>query len=174
MDKHQPVIDAAAVAADDPDETPLLRRASLLFHRTEQVIYVLLGVLLAVTALVALAGAGQLLWEGMVHWAGTETVFEIMDRLLFVLMLIEILYTVRASMRTGALSAEPFLVVALIACIRRILVISLEISKVTKPESWTGESGGLFYAAMTELGVLAGLVVVMVGAIFFVRRMGLN
>ncbi len=155
----------------DPDDTPLLRRASTVFHRTEQVIYVVLGCLLAITALIALAGAGRLLWEGMADWTGTDAVFEIMDRLLFVLMLVEILYTVRASMRTGALSAEPFLVVALIACIRRILVISLEISKITKPENWTGESTGLFNAAMTELGVLGGLVAVMVGAIFFVRRM---
>jgi len=155
----------------DTDDTPLLRSASTVFHRTEQAIYVVLGVLLTVTALIALAGAGKLLWEGMADWTGTDAVFEIMDRLLFVLMLIEILYTVRASMRTGALSAEPFLVVALIACIRRILVISLEISKVTKPENWSSESAPLFNAAMTELGVLGGLVAVMVGAIFFIRRM---
>jgi hypothetical protein len=85
-------------------------------------------------------------------------------------MLIEILYTVRASMQTGALSSEPFLVVGLIACIRRILVISLETSNVTQPAKWTQASQDLFQASMTELGVLAGLVIVMVGAIFFIRK----
>ena len=130
--------------------------------------------MLAVTALVALAGAARLLWLGLQDWTGTEAVFQIMDRLLFVLMLIEILYTVRASMQSGALSSEPFLVVGLIACIRRILVISLETSNVTKPDMWTGANAELFHAAMTELGVLAGLVVVMVGAIYFIRRFRLQ
>jgi hypothetical protein len=110
----------------------------------------------------------------MLDWTGTQAVFEIIDRLLFVLMLIEILYTVRASMRTGALTSEPFLVVGLIACIRRILVISLETSNVTQPDKWTPQSEQLFQAAMIELGVLAGLVVVMVGAIYFIRRFRLG
>jgi uncharacterized membrane protein (DUF373 family) len=153
------------------EHTRLIHVASGIFHRTEQFIYIVLGALLAATALVALAGAGQLLWAGMHDWMGTDPIFEVIDRLLFVLMLIEILYTVRVSMRTGALSSEPFLVVALIACIRRILIISLETSHVTRPETWTGEKSELFHAAMTELGVLAGLVIVMVGAIFFVRRL---
>jgi uncharacterized membrane protein (DUF373 family) len=152
------------------DDTPFVNTANLLFHRVEQVIYVVLGAVLSITALVALAGAARLLWSGIEDWTGTEAVFEIMDRLLFVLMLIEILYTVRASMQTGALSSEPFLVVGLIACIRRILVISLETSNVTKPEKWTQTSPELFHAAMIELGVLAGLVVVMVGAIYFIRK----
>ena len=69
---------------------------------------------------------------------------------------------------------EPFLVVGLIACVRRILVISLETFNVIQPDKWTAQSAKLFQAAMTELGVLAGLVVVMVGAIFFVRRMRLG
>ena len=157
-----------------PDDAAFVRTASALFHRAEQLIYIGLGAVLTVAALVALAGAARLLWVGMQDWTGTEAVFEIIDRLLFVLMLIEILYTVRASMRSGALSSEPFLVVGLIACIRRILVISLETSNVTKPDQWTAASPELFSAAMTELGVLAGLVVVMVGAIYFIRRLRLH
>ena len=156
------------------DDTGFVRTASALFHRAEQLIYIGLGAVLTVAALVALAGAARLLWAGMQDWTGTEAVFEIIDRLLFVLMLIEILYTVRASMRSGALSSEPFLVVGLIACIRRILVISLETSNVTKPDQWTSTSPEVFNAAMTELGVLAGLVVVMVGAIYFIRRLRLH
>jgi uncharacterized membrane protein (DUF373 family) len=164
----------AAGQPDDADNAPFVRVAGDLFHRIEQVIYVGLGVVLALTAVIALAGAGRLLWAGMLDWTGTQAVFEIIDRLLFVLMLIEILYTVRASMRTGALTSEPFLVVGLIACIRRILVISLETSNVTQPDKWTPQSEQLFQAAMIELGVLAGLVVVMVGAIYFIRRFRLG
>jgi hypothetical protein len=154
------------------DGMRLVHVASGIFHRIEQIIYIMTGIVLSVTALVVLAGSGELLWAGLQDWTGTETVYQIIDRLLFVLMLIEILYTVRVSMRTGALSSEPFLVVALIACIRRILIISLETSHVTQPEKWTPANAALFHAAMTELGVLAFLVIVMVGAIFFIRRMG--
>ena len=150
--------------------TPLVETANTAFLRTEQVIYIALGTVLSLAALIALAGTGKLLWEGVLDWTGTTAVSEIIDRLLFVLMLIEILYTIRASMQSGALSAEPFLIVGLIACILRILVISLETSNVTQADKWTPESADLFHASMIELGVLAGLVLVMVGAICLMRR----
>jgi Phosphate-starvation-inducible E family len=101
------------------------------FHRTEQIIYVALGPLLSATALVGLAGVGRLLWGGVQDWTGTDVVFRIIDRLLFVLMLIKTLYTVQASMRSGVLSSKPFLIVALIACVRQALIILLETSRVT-------------------------------------------
>jgi uncharacterized membrane protein (DUF373 family) len=154
------------------ENTPLVHAADGLFHRIEQIIYIALGAVLSVTVLVALAGSGQLLWGGIQDWTNIDAIFEIMDRLLFVLMLVEILYTVRVSLQTGTLSSEPFLVVALIACIRRILVLSLETSNVTKPQKWTPENSELFRAAMTELGVLGGLVIIMVGSILFIRRFG--
>lgn len=159
-----------SATAPPPGNSPLVDLTGGVFHRVEQFIYAVLGMLLALTALVALAGAARLLLVSVQDWTGTEAVFEIMDRLLFVLMLVEILYTVRASMQSGGLSSEPFLVVGLIACIRRILVISLEISNITQPDKWSPETAELFRAAMLELGVLAGMVMVMVGAIYFIRR----
>jgi hypothetical protein len=165
MMPHTPPLDEG-----DESRTLFVRKADKLFHRAEQVIYVGLGVVLALAAVITLAGAARLLWTGLLDWTGTAAVFEVIDRLLFVLMLVEILYTVRASMQTGALTAEPFLIVGLIASIRRILVISLETSSLTQTDKWSPESAELFRAAMIELGVLAGLVMVMVGAIFFIRR----
>jgi hypothetical protein len=55
---------------------------------------------------------------------------------LLVLMLVEILNTVQASMRTRTLLCELFLIVGLIACIRRIRVITLEASQITRPDQW--------------------------------------
>jgi hypothetical protein len=43
-------------------------------------------------------------------------------------MLVEILHTVRISIRSHVLVTEPFLVIGLIASIRRMLVISLELA----------------------------------------------
>jgi hypothetical protein len=150
----------------------LVHVASDLFHRTEQLIYITLGALLSATVLVAVAWSGRLLWGEIQNSASTDAILEIIDRLLIVLMLIEILYTVRVSMQTGTLSGEPFLVVGLISCIRRMLVISLKVSDVTQSEKWTPQSSEVFRAAMTELGVIAGLVIVMVGAILLIRKFG--
>ena len=94
------------------------------------------------------------------------------DRLLFVLMVIEILHTVRVSFRSGTLVAEPFLVVGLIASIRRVLVITLESSQVNEHGRWTSESESLLHSTMLELMVLAGLILVMVFSIYLLRRTG--
>jgi uncharacterized membrane protein (DUF373 family) len=95
----------------------------------------------------------------------------VIDRLLFVLMLVELLHSVGASIKEGAIVAEPFFVVAIIACIRRILVITLGTSQMTKPGAWTPVNESLFRASMVELGLLAVLLLVLVGAIYAMRRM---
>ena len=151
-------------------ETKLVHFASGVFLKIEQLIYIALGVILVCTALIALAGASQLLLANLHDWTGTDGVIAIMDRLLFVLMLIEILYTIRVSLQSGSLSAEPFLIVALIASIRRVLVISLKSSDIGQPGKWSEEQGHFFQASMIELGVLAMLIIVMVGAIYFVHK----
>ena len=61
----------------------------------------------------------------------TQTL-RVLNELLVVLMLVEILHTVRISIRSHVLVTEPFLVVGLIASIRRILVISLEMATLTR------------------------------------------
>src|SRR5437868_6199381 len=85
-------------------------------------------------------------------------------------MLIEILHTVRVSVESGVLSCEPFLVVGLIASIRRILVITLESTKGTQQGAGPEEVDRLFRTSMTELGVLAVLILVMVASIYMLRR----
>jgi uncharacterized membrane protein (DUF373 family) len=151
-------------------ETKLVHSASRIFLTIEQLIYIVLGAILVLTAIVALGGTAGLLWAGLQNWTDTATVIKVMDRLLFVLMLIEILYTIRASLQSGTLSPEPFLIVGLIACIRRILVISLENSDIAEQAKWSAKRAELFRAAMIELGVLAFLITVMVTAIYLVRR----
>jgi phosphate starvation-inducible membrane PsiE len=92
------------------------------------------------------------------------------DRLLFVLMLVEILHTVRVSFRSGTLICEPFLIVGLIASIRRVLVITLESSQVNEPGKWSPERGELLHATMLELAILGGLILVMVISIWILRH----
>ena len=120
--------------------------------------------------LVALIDAAGLTFEAIHSLGGTNKILEVVDRLLFLLMLVEILHTVRVSMRSGVLTCEPFLIVGLIASIRRVLVITLQSSEITQSKDLTPEKLALFQASMIELGVLAGLILTMVFAIFLLHR----
>ena len=92
------------------------------------------------------------------------------DRILLVLMVIEILHTVRVSFTEGALVSEPFLVVGLIASIRRVLVITLKSSQAQEPGKWTPDLQGLFNATIIGFVVLGGLILAMVISIYLLRR----
>ncbi len=140
-----------------------------MFLQVEHAVYIALGALLSITALLALGSAALLLWDGVRDWAGTSAIFLVIDRLLLVLMLIEILHTVRVSIRSGALTCEPFLIVGLIASIRRVLVITLESSAVNRPGT-VPDNGALFRSSMMELGVLGALILIMVLSIYLLRR----
>jgi hypothetical protein len=86
-------------------------------------------------------------------------------------MLAEILHTVRVSITSGTLNSEPFLIVGLIASIRRVLVITLESSQTAAGNHPTPEEHlAAFQASMIELVVLGGLILVMVISIYLLRR----
>jgi hypothetical protein len=158
------------MASGPGEKDPAIRLSSELFLRIELVVYMALGMLLSVTALLVLGSATLLLWEGLRDWRGTSAIFEIVDRLMFVLMLIEILHTVRGSVRSGALTPEPFLVVGLIASIRNVLVITLKSSGVTSEGHALVEGEMLFRTSIVELGVLGALILVFVVSIYLLRR----
>jgi uncharacterized membrane protein (DUF373 family) len=154
---------------EDAPQDRWVGHTAAMFLRVEHAAYIALGALLCVTAILALAGAASVLVGGLTDWSSTHEIFLVIDRLLFVLMLIEILHTVRASLRTGTLTGEPFLVVGLIATIRRVLVITLKSSENTKDDSMTDMAERVFHASMLELGVLAVLILVMVVSIALLR-----
>jgi len=152
-------------------EDRLRRQFDYYLGKTEIVIYSVLAVLLAVTAFVTIATAVQILWVGLSHWTVAAQTLRVLNQLLIVLMLVEILHTVRISIRSHVLVTEPFLVVGLIASIRRILVITLEAATLTKEGAWATESSsGIFHSSMIELGLLGLLVLVLVVSITLLRR----
>jgi hypothetical protein len=138
--------------------------------KAEVVIYSVLAVLLFVTALATIANAGKMLWDGLGRWTIATDTLRVLDQLLVVLMLVEVLHTVRISIRSHVLVTEPFLVVGLIASIRRILVITLEAANLTKGGTWSTESASVFQAGMVELGLLGLLVLILVFSITLLRR----
>src|ERR1700680_3732380 len=152
-------------------EDRLRRHFDYYLGKTEVVIYSILAVMLASTAFVTIATAGQILWLGLSHWTVAAQTLKVLNQLLIVLMLVEILHTVRISIRSHVLVTEPFLVVGLIASIRRILVITLEAATLTKEGAWTTDGArGIFHSSMIELGLLGLLVLILVVSITLLRR----
>ena len=130
----------------------------------EDLVYVGLGLLLTIAALtlliIALKSVVLALWNRAL---GGQIVL-LLDQILLILLVIELLYTVQVSFRERGLIAEPFLVVALIAVIRRVLVLTAEVPKLSE----AGEV--VFRHAMLELGVLTVMVAVLVGSLIMLQR----
>jgi hypothetical protein len=157
------------MASEPSEKARAIRLSTELFQHIELFVYVALGIVLSVTSVLALGSAALLLLEGIGDWSSTGPIFLIVDRLMFVLMLIEILHTVRGSVRSGELTPEPFLVIGLIASIRNVLVITLKSSGITS-EGHHGEGEMLFRSSIIELGVLGALILIFVVSIYLLRR----
>jgi hypothetical protein len=134
------------------------------FSRVEDAVYVALAIILAGLAVALLVDGGLGFVQALLANELNARVALILDRLLLILMVVEILYTVQVSLREHTLVPEPFLVVALIAAVRRILVLTAEFSE------FLSEGGTAFRNAMIELGVLTALVLALVVALALLRR----
>ena len=141
-------------SATKPNKNRFQRVSSESLSLVEMVIYAALGVILSLAAIFALFSACQALWQGVAGGAEAKTVVEVIDRLLVVLVLVEILHTVRISVRSHTLVTEPFLIVGLIATIRRMLVITLDAANLTNAANWAADGQARLRASMFELGLL--------------------
>jgi uncharacterized membrane protein (DUF373 family) len=162
--------DVPQTAGESGHRPPPQREAPRLFEHIEHALAIGIGVFLSAAALLALTGAATLVWDGVIEWPHTRSLFGIVDRLLFVLMLVEILHTVRASIQTHELAGEPFLIVGMIATIRRILVVTLQTSDRPTESNAVAGSAAAFNNAMIELSVLGLLTLVLAVAIYLSRR----
>lgn len=136
---------------------------SAAFDRIEDIIYVGLGLLLAAIAtsllVIEVIFFARYLFGGIL----TENIVLLLDRILLIIIFVEVLYTVQVSFRQRILQPGPFLVVGLIAVTRRILVLTAEIPKLLK------EPDAVFQNAMIELGLLTVLIVALVFSIRAIR-----
>ena len=141
------------MARQSSDRAP--SRVDPVLNRVEQVVYVAIALLLMVAAAALLFAAAR---EFAVRLGDQE----LGDQAL--LMLVELLHTVRVSLRAHTLLPEPFLIVGLIAAIRRMLVITAE--------AWhLGDIDAIeFDRAMIELGLLTVLTLALVVCIILLRR----
>ena len=143
---------------------PVRERVAQAFTQVEDVLYVGIGVVLAGAALGLLINAAVMFARSIGAGAIGGSVVEVLDQLLLILMMIEILYTVQVSFREHVLVPEPFVLVAMIAAVRRILVLTAEFGKLME------QGDTVFRYAMIELGLLTGMTGVMVACLVGLRK----
>jgi phosphate starvation-inducible membrane PsiE len=134
------------------------------FTRVEDAVYVGLGLLLAASAVALLVATGVTLVRSVLEGAPAGRVVALLDQVLLVFMIVEILYTVQVSFREHVLVPEPFLIVGLIAVIRRVIVLTAEFGELLT------KGGTVFQNAMLELALLTVMVLALVAALVLVRR----
>jgi len=130
----------------------------------EDTVYAALGVLLAVAALALLVAAFWTFKNALIARALPGQIVNLLDQILLILLIVELLYTVQVSFREHRLLAEPFLVVALIAVIRRILILTAEVSKLQQADEV------VFRQVMLELALLTTMIAALVGSLIMLGR----
>ncbi|HYR85827.1 MAG TPA: phosphate-starvation-inducible PsiE family protein [Terriglobia bacterium] len=140
-------------------------------YLVEMILYIAVGILLGIAASVAVVESGTLLWFGVANRTFANYGFLMLDRLLLVLMLVEILHTVRISIHSKEfMLVKPFLMVGLIASIRRVLVITIQATHMTDQNQSPEQAATAFRSAMVELGLLGFLVLVFALSIYWLDR----
>ena len=144
---------------------PYKRVVSGILDAFERIAYVAIALALSIPIVMLVFSAAISMLE--VSEVGVlETSLTVLDRVLLAFIFVELIDTVRVTVRErGIFIAEPFLLVGLIAVVRRILLLTAEIERASAEE---------FQNMLIELGVMTGLVIVLTGALYFTRRMRLS
>ncbi|HUY76326.1 MAG TPA: phosphate-starvation-inducible PsiE family protein [Ktedonobacterales bacterium] len=149
-------------------ENPLRRWTLRVLDGLDLVIYALVGLAFFVAALLALAFSFEnLLSDFAIHLplpGVVQDVLSFVSDLLLVLIIMEVLSTVRSYLEKGDTSVKPFLFIGIISATRGILSIGARLSIQSPP--LTGDE---FRNAIIELGIDA-LVIIVLG--ITIRVMG--
>jgi uncharacterized membrane protein (DUF373 family) len=133
-----------------------------LLKRFQELVYLIVALLLALAAFGVIYGTAKELVEGILDGEGSiQMGLRLLDRVLLLLIVAELLHTLYIVLGEGEISAEPFLLVGLIAVVRRVVVLTAHIEQAPGPPP-----NGL----LLELGVLAGLALAFGAAIYLLRR----
>ena len=152
-----------------PKENSIASKVSLrdwfaiVFTRVEDTIYIGLAFLLAAIAGALLIAEIIFFVQYLIAGILSDNIVMLLDRILLIIIFVEVFYTVQVSFRQHVLQPGPFLVVGLIAVTRRILVLTAELPKLIK------ENESTFNHAMIELALLTVLIVALVVSLHYIR-----
>ena len=148
-----------------PPQSPRLQARGWIaraFTAVEDVVYIGLGLLLTGIALTHLVTG--IINFGRSVFAGEVRSLALLDRILLILLIVELLYTVQVSFREHSLVPEPFLLVGLISAIRRVLILTAEFGDLR--EKTESEAHNFF----VELAVLSVLILLLVLSVVMLRK----
>jgi len=151
MTPAQPVQD---VTLESPvTRSPLSKPRQSSLQQIEHLLYQVAAYLLVIAAVALLVTA---VVETVTSWrSGVDgAIVRLLDRVLLALMLAEITYTLRQAERNHTLTVAPFLVVGIIAAVRRMLIVTAE------SVGRTDLNSSVFMGSLLELGVLAVIILV--------------
>ncbi len=156
--------------SEPPGERELAPRAAKRIRAalwaTEELLYVIVGVLLLTAAVLILVGTVSELVRAIEdHRGAVDTGVVVLDRVLLTLIVAELLHTLRYVVLRGEIVVEPFLFVGLIAVVRRILIVTAELERQVA-------GGRALTNLLLELGLLGFLALSLAVAIYLVRRSG--
>jgi phosphate starvation-inducible membrane PsiE len=138
------------------------RFADRILSLVEDAVYWAVAALLAVASLALIVAQVNTLLS-LRDTAASTVMLELLDGLLLIFIFVELLYAVRTSLRSHEIVVEPFLIVGILACIKEIVVQSVEAAKLLG-------NGPEFARATVQTGVLGGLVLVLAVAAFVLRE----
>jgi len=145
-------------------EEPKRAWVARVFTTVEDIVYVGLGLLLAGCSLALLVSGMIIFGQNLMAGSLTTNIVALLDRVLLILLVVELLYTVQVSFREHALMPEPFLLIGLIAGIRRVLLLTAELAQVHE------KSDVVFQRFIVELVALTVLIVALVISLVLLRR----
>jgi uncharacterized membrane protein (DUF373 family) len=140
------------VAAPPPDAPRSLDRSLLKgLVGFEAFLYGAVALLLATAAVLVLVGTVHELAHSISTSAGGVGIgVTVLDRILLLLIIAELAYTLRFVLRTHTIAVEPFLFIGLIAVVRRILIVTAQFERLPA-------GGRVLTNFLLELGLLGFL-----------------
>ena len=147
---------------EEGHERRLREKTADAFGFVEDAFYVIVAMTLAIAGAMLFVYSVYTFANDVSEESFTTSILELLDNLLLVFIVTELIHTIRAIIDNKILLAEPFLIVGIVAAIRRLIVVSAEAKNlVGTPE---------FADAMLEIGILTGTGLLLTLAVFLLRH----
>lgn len=151
-----------AEKAETHDEKDRQRFADRVLSIAEDAVYWAIAVILVAGAAALLVAQVRTMFS-LLDAPTSNVMLELLDGVLLVFIFVELLYAVRTSLRSHEIAVEPFLIVGILACIKEIVVQSVEAAKLVG-------QGPEFARTIVQTGVLGALVLVLAVAAWVLRQ----
>lgn len=147
------------------DEKDRQRFADRVLSIAEDAVYWAIAVILVAGAVALLVAQVKTMFS-LLDTPTSNVMLELLDGVLLIFIFVELLYAVRTSLRSHEIAVEPFLIVGILACIKEIVVQSVEAAKLVS-------QGPEFARTIVQTGVLGALVLVLAVAAWVLRQRSL-